>query len=185
MMSRKTTQILSLGLLVSSVVVMGIEVWSPQSSGSSSAQSSENLTAQITELENKIEALEEENSQISAEHDRLSEGYANSLTMEELEELEDIDAENTEADEETSSSETTNAGDSDSDGDVRQFTITVKDGEPSSVIADQLVYHGLIEDRFAFNDYLEDNDLASKVRPGNYVVSSDMNESELAQAIIQ
>ncbi|MDZ7835862.1 MAG: hypothetical protein U5K84_11600 [Alkalibacterium sp.] len=44
---------------------------------------------------------------------------------------------------------------------------------------------GVIEDRLAFNDYLEKNDYARKVRPGNFVVNSDMSTDELVQAIIR
>ncbi|SFC53264.1 hypothetical protein SAMN04488102_10964 [Alkalibacterium subtropicum] len=175
-MSKKTSRILSLGLLVSSMVVMGLEVWSPGVLTTSQTQSSEVLVDQIAELENKVEELEAENSRIKDEHDRLTEGYANSLTLSDVEVIEEGEQGNTES--------VTTSSDEDSEK-ARQFTVTVKEGEPSSVVADQLQYLGIIDDRYAFNDYLEENDLAKKVRPGNYVVTSDMNTDELVQAIIR
>lgn len=177
-MSRKTSQILSAGLLLSSMVLMGLEI-------GSQAQSSETLVETITELETKIEELEEENSRIAGEHDRLSEGYANALDLDDVEATDsDSGDEDSEASVETSSEEVAEEETEDTD-EAEAFTVTVKEGEPSSVVADQLEYLGLIDDRYAFSDYLETNDLAKKVRPGNYVVTSDMNEAELARAVIK
>jgi len=178
-MTRKTTQVLSVGLLLSSFVIMGLEI-------GSQAQSSETLNETISELETKIDELEEENSRIAGEHDRLSEGYANAF---ELDDVEATDADSEDEDSATSaeaSSEEEDEETAESDSNESEsFTVTIKEGEPSSVVADQLEYLGLIEDRYAFSDYLETNDLANKVRPGNYVVTSDMTEAELAQAIIK
>ncbi|GEK89287.1 endolytic transglycosylase MltG [Alkalibacterium putridalgicola] len=168
-MSRKTSQILSVGLLLSSMVVMGLEI-------GSKTQSSEASVETIAELENKIDELEEENNRIKDEHDRLTEGYANSLTLSDVEVFEEDDLESTEAVTTSSDEEAKKA---------RQFTVTVKEGEPSSVVAEQLEYLGVIEDRYAFSDYLETNGLAKKIRPGNYVVTSNMTTDELAQAILK
>jgi len=177
-MTRKTTQVLSAGLLLSSFVIMGLEI-------GSQAQSSETLNETISELETKIDELEEENSRIAGEHDRLSEGYANAFELDDVEATDaDSEDEDSATSAEASSEEDEETAESDSN-ESESFTVTIKEGEPSSVVADQLEYLGLIDDRYAFSDYLETNDLANKVRPGNYVVTSDMTEAELAQAIIK
>lgn len=182
-MTRKTSRILALGLLTSSVVVMGLEIWSPVELKDTYAKSSDSLTENVIELEDRIVELESENARLNDEIDRLSEGYTNALSLSDIETSEmSISETNTDQSDETAEAED---GTNDSEEEtVQEYTVTVRDGEPSSVVAQQLENFGVIEDRHAFNDYLETNDLAKKVRPGNYVVHSDMDEAALAEAII-
>lgn len=181
-MSKKTSRILSIGLLVSSMVVMGLEIWSPSFLRTSQTESPESLVENITELENKILDLEEENRSISQELDRLTEGYSNRLTLSDVEET---DEENDESDADEESVSTSGDEEAEVEENIQEFTLTVKEGEPSSVLAEQLEYLGVIENRHDFNEFLESNDLAKKVRPGNYVVTSDMTTDELAQAVLR
>lgn len=177
-MSKKTSRILALGLLMSSMVVMGLDVWSKEQFNSAQSTSPDALVENVAELENKIEDLESENVRLSDEVNRLSQGYANTLTISDV-------VENANEDEDGETVTTSNQQDEDEEDDSEKYTVTVRDGEPSSVVAEQLESLGVIEDRYDFNDYLEKNDLAKKVRPGNYVVSTGMNNEELAQAIIR
>lgn len=189
-MSRKTSRVLAMGLLTSSIVVMALGVWSPKQLQSTQAQSSNALVDTVTELEEKTVILEQENTRLSEEVDRLSEGYSNNLSLDDFEdedeptskseeeESEDVDSNQTDSVEGSESTESVEEK-------ISEYTVTVKEGEPSSVVAEQLESLGLIEDRHAFNAFLEKYDYAKKVRPGNYVVSTDMNNTEMALALVQ
>lgn len=182
-MSRKTSQILASGLLAASMIVMGLELWSPSRIQSTQAHSSDSLIENVSLLEDKVNELEQENRRLNDEIERLSEGYSNGVSLSDFEDEEaekDVDEEKKDDETQTENTESDVQEDP-----VREFTVTVKEGEPSSVVAEQLEELGVIEDRHAFNTFLEKNDYAKKVRPGNYVVTSEMNENELAQAIVR
>ncbi|WP_423189207.1 hypothetical protein ACO1PF_11540 [Alkalibacterium sp. f15] len=177
-MSRKTSRILALGLLTASIMVMGMDLAAPSQIKATQAESSESLLETVLELENKIDELEAENVRLNDGLNRLSEGYSETLALSDLEENPESDSDNgADGEEDTEKTAT--------EEDVREFTITVREDEPSSVVAEQLAYFGIIDDRYAFNDFLENNDYAKKVRPGNYVVNSKMTDTELAQAIVR
>ncbi|WP_146923013.1 endolytic transglycosylase MltG [Alkalibacterium kapii] len=174
-MKKKTIQILCLGLLLSGVIFLGMIRLFPTQPDLTSVQSSESLVEQVNILKEKTQKLEKENDRIIDELDRLTEGYSNTLSLTKILEIKEDDQTEYDLVEVSSEKESRER---------KQFTITVKDGEPSSVIAEQLLDLGLIENRLEFNDYLQKKNLADKISPGNYVVSEGMTRDELAQAVI-
>jgi len=109
---------------------------------------------------------------------------------------ESTDLENEEADTEESEEAESDESDQENEADeveendeepqdVTEYTVVIREGEPSSVIASQLQAHGLIEDVHAFNKHLEDNNLFRRIRPGQYTVRSDMNRDQLVEAVIR
>ncbi|OJF90938.1 hypothetical protein [Alkalibacterium sp. 20] len=147
-MSRKTSRIMAMGLLTASIVVMGMDLAAPSQINSTQAEASDSLLETVLELENKIDELEATNVRLTDEVDRLSEGYSETLALSDLEENPESDSDNGEDDEEDTEKAVTEEA-------VREFAITVREDEPSSVVAEQLAYFGVIDDRHTFNDFLK------------------------------
>ncbi|MFO8069520.1 MAG: hypothetical protein R6U02_06055 [Alkalibacterium sp.] len=177
-MSRKTSRILALGILAASMMVMGIDLAAPSQIRTTQAEASDSLIETVSELETRIDELEAENGQLKDGLDRLSEGYSGTLTLSDIEDNQESDSDNGTDGEEDAENKVT-------EDEVQEFTVTVREGEPSSVVAEQLEDLGIIDDPYAFNDFLEKNGYAKNVRPGNYVVTTKMNNTELAQAIVR
>lgn len=186
-MSRKTSRIVAVSLLASSIIVMGLGGLDSDQSLSAQENGSSSFAETVSKLEEKVSDLESENSRLQDEVTRLSEGFSNNLAGSDFEDenltASESDGED-ELDEEENESEATETVEG-TEEKVREYTITVKDGEPSSVVAEQLETLGLIEDRYAFNDFLENYGYAKRVRPGNYVVTADMNTTEMALALMR
>ncbi len=66
----------------------------------------------------------------------------------------------------------------------KKITVTINDGDPSSVASQQLQEQGLIEDAFDFDGFLEDNGYAALIRPGSYEVSSEMDYEQMANVLM-
>lgn len=64
------------------------------------------------------------------------------------------------------------------------LTIVVNEGDPSSVVADQLAAEGFIDNALEFDTYLENQDVATKIRPGSYDVTSDMDFDQMIAVLV-
>lgn len=68
---------------------------------------------------------------------------------------------------------------------VIKSTIVIRQGDPSDNATQQLKNAGIIKDSAEFNDYLEKNDYAKRLRPGSHVVTSEMDFEDLAYTLMQ
>lgn len=183
-MTKKNIRLLASGFFISGLLLTAFQTYNDSSAQSSGTEDLELLESNHRVLEEKAVQLELENEQLRKEYDKLvALQNDDSSTFQETEDF----SESTEDEEADDSVESDSTDESDSDSDsatVEEYTIVISEGEPSSVIASQLVRYGLVDDFFEFNDYLEDNDLIRRVRPGEFTVSSDMNLTEIVEAII-
>lgn len=188
-MSKKNIRMLATGFLFSAVLLLVFQFAGQGQAVSSSSEDVEELQDEIRYLEEVATALELENEQLAAELEEM-----NSSMDYQSEESADIENEesDTEESEEAESDESDQENEADDveeneeePQDITEYTVVIREGEPSSVIASQLHAHGLIEDVHAFNKHLEDNNLFRRIRPGQYTVHSDMNRDQLVEAVIR
>lgn len=187
-MSKKNIRMLATGFLFSAVLLLVLQFAGQGQSVSSSSEDVEELQSEVRYLEEVATSLELENEQLVAELEEI-----NSLSDDQTEGAEDLETEEAdteetdEAEEDAESDQTSEDGDLEEEEEpaVTEYTVVIREGEPSSVIASQLQAHGLIEDVHAFNKHLEDNNLFRRIRPGQYTVRSDMNRDQLVEAVIR
>lgn len=195
-MSKKNIRLLALGFFMSGLLLVSLQALPFNGDKSNNEHTAEALESEVHFLEEKLVALELENEEliatlesvevVSAEEEATTEGGENE---EDNEESNDEDKEETETESDASQTEEeteepVDAEEEEAEETVKTYTVVVKEGQPSSVIANQLEEFGLIEDRHAFNSYLEESDYYKRVRAGSYKVTSDMNRDELVQAVI-
>lgn len=179
-MSKKNIRLLALGFLLSALLLITLNGLFQAESKASDDQESDDLQKEIHYLEEKVVSLELENEELLNQINSTELAvHSDEAEMEESQELEEETEEETTEDEleEDAEEETEESA-------VTTYTVVIQENEPSSVIADQLVDFGLIEDRHAFNTYLEDSGAYLRVRAGSYTISADMNREEIVQAII-
>lgn len=184
-MTKRNIRLLASGFFISGLLLTAFQTMNGTTVESGGSESTEAVEADLRVMEEKAVQLELENEQLREEYDKLV--AMQSGEFNETEESEDF-SENQEADttEETEEMESTDeTSEEESSASATEYTIVVAEGEPSSVIASQLERHGLIDDFFEFNDYLEANDLIRRVRPGEFTVHSDMNRAQIIEAIIR
>lgn len=182
-MTKRSLRTLALGFFLSGSLVVGFRYFDDNSEGADNQE--------IEELQNEIRYLEEqlaqfEVAQATAEQDSDETTEPEEEQENEPEEESD-DSEEDSQEEEQPEQETPEESEEDSEEEaevVFSATITVGEGQPSSVAARQLQEQGIIEDRFDFDSYLENNNYAVLVRPGSYEVSSDMNYEEIANTLM-
>ncbi|WP_163103404.1 endolytic transglycosylase MltG [Peribacillus alkalitolerans] len=63
------------------------------------------------------------------------------------------------------------------------LTLTIEPGMNPETIASLLEKQGIIQDKNAFTDYLEKNNLSTKVQLGEYVLTKNMSISQIAKTI--
>lgn len=183
-MSKTALRYLSLGLLLSAIVLAGYRVFFYD------AQiSADKATTPSTELSQEEETYKEKYEQLLAETEvaKIENDYA---AAEESTAPEAESAESTESSEDTEDAEDTEneADDSNSEEDASNepitTTVVINEGEPSSIAATQLQNQGIIESANEFNDYLEENNFTTLVRPGSFTVNSDMSFQEIADVLM-
>lgn len=172
MFNKKNLQTLALGFFLSgSLVAAFLFIEGDRSSGNASGdQEVEALEQEVTNLEDEIARLEvaqAEDSQEVEEQTSDTEEETNDNAGDE--EQEDQNEEEQEPEEE--------------ENEVTEATITVEEGQPSSVATQQLVDAEIIDDQREFELFLDDNDYAVLIRPGTYEVNSDMSFDDLAAAL--
>ncbi|KIQ95591.1 hypothetical protein LH47_00226 [Anoxybacillus thermarum] len=63
------------------------------------------------------------------------------------------------------------------------YTLTIAKGESSRDIAERLQQAHIIDDAQSFLTYLDAHELTRAVRPGTYVITSDMSYEQIARKI--
>lgn len=186
-MTKRNIRLLATGFLMSGLLLTAFQSVNGPTAESTESKTIETLEDDMRVLEEKAVQLELENEQLRAEYDNLISMNDTELADGQVEEENADETDTTEADTTETAEESENSSDTEEDewSSVTEYTIIINEGEPSSVIASQLETYGLIDDFFEFNDYLEDNDLIRRVRPGEFAVTSDMNRDQLIEAIIR
>ncbi|GAA0369622.1 hypothetical protein GCM10008932_21580 [Alkalibacterium iburiense] len=172
-MSKKNIRLLALGFLLSSLLIVTLNGLFQTESEASDRDQVDELQNEIHFLEEKVVSLELDNERLLGQVDSTS----TALNSPE-EEAESQEEDSQEMEEETE------AEDEEETPSATTYTVVIEENEPSSVIADQLLTFGLIEDRHAFNEYLEESGAYLRVRAGSYTITSEMNRDEIVQAII-
>ncbi|SEK65925.1 hypothetical protein SAMN04488700_2023 [Carnobacterium iners] len=67
---------------------------------------------------------------------------------------------------------------------VTKATIVVNDGDPGSIAVEQVKNQGIIKDSTEFENFLEQNDYISFIRPGSYELTSEMNYEQIANVLM-
>lgn len=167
-MNKPALRYLALGFLVSAIVLAGYRLFF--------------YDAQIMASEEKPA----EETSLSKEESSYKEKYENLLAETEVANLEKEAAtsESEVVTEEAMSEPAEDAESESSEPSVKEMTVVINDGDPSSIASQQLKEQGLIEDALDFDGFLEDNDYASLIRPGSYEVSSDMDYEQLAKVLM-
>lgn len=167
-MNKPALRYLALGFLVSAIVLAGYRLLFYE--------------VQITASEEN--SIEE--TTLNEEETSYKDMYENLLAETEVANLENEAATSeTEVVNEEAQSEPAQDAESDSsEPSVKEVTVVINDGDPSSIASQQLKEQGLIEDALDFDGFLEDNDYASLIRPGSYEVSSDMDYEQLAKVLM-
>ena len=177
-MSKKNIRILAIGFFVSGLILLMSAILMPNSpTASGQTEKVKDLESDITYLEEKIAQLELEQP-VAAEQPSEKEETAESEENSEKNETEEAAEEESQATEEDQTEEQAD------EEAVITATITINEGEPSSVAAGQLEANNILEDSMDFDDFLEENDYAPYVRPGNYDISSDMSYEQIAQTLM-
>ncbi|WP_208560129.1 hypothetical protein [Marinilactibacillus kalidii] len=179
-MSKKNIRILALGFFLSGLILV-LSILIVPTNSEADAQNQEEvktLKSEVSYLQNQIAEMEvaQADTQEAAAPDEKSEEEPEATNEDAEDENEEESEENPEEDAEQPSD--------DEEEPVISTTVTIGDGQPSSVATTQLMEQNIIEDRFDFDKFLEDKDYAPLVRPGTYEINSNMNYEEIAQALM-
>lgn len=161
-MNKNGLRYLSMGFLFSALLLGGFQMIDQSNAYEELAHEEETHAEEnnsLAEVDSTVEEAPEEDS--ASEEAKIDSTQENDATEE------DSSEESTEVEEP-----------------VETVTITVGDGQPSSVATTQLENHGVIEDAFEFDQYLEDNDYARKIRPGNYEVTTNMDFEQIVNVLL-
>ncbi|AGY81840.1 MULTISPECIES: hypothetical protein [Carnobacterium] len=168
-MSKPALRYLSLGFLVSAIVLAGYRLFlydAPAVASKGEETQEVVLTKEEASYKDKYEALLAETEVANLEKE--------STTSE------------SEVVEEEATSESAESAESEvEEPSEKKITVVINDGDPSSVASQQLAEQGLIDDAFDFDKFLETNSYASLIRPGSYEVSSEMTYDELANVLME
>lgn len=168
-MSKPALRYLSLGFLVSAIVLAGYRLFlydAPAFASKDEETQEVVLTKEEASYKDKYEAL-------------LAETEVANL------EKESTTSESEVVEEEATSESAESAESKVEEPSEKKITVVINDGDPSSVASQQLAEQGLIDDAFDFDKFLETNSYASLIRPGSYEVSSEMTYDELANVLME
>lgn len=181
-MSKKNVRILALGFFISGLLLALFYFVFPTPSSASTQNNNEvdELKLEVSYLQSKIAEMEVAQIEEPVAEVEASEEQPEENTEENNEESE----ENSDNEETEDATEEENQEEEVEENPVVTSTVTIGDGQPSSVAASQLLDQNIIEDRFEFDSFLEDNNYAPLVRPGSYEIRSDMSYEEIAQALM-
>lgn len=158
-MSKPALRFLSLGFLISAIVLTGYRffLYEPQ------------LTAKDPVSIETTEPSKEELSYKKKYEELLAETEVTELTKENS----------------ASSDSTTDAKSDESvEPDIIEATIVISDGDPSSIPVQQLKNQGIITNSTEFETFLDENNYITLLRPGTYEVSNNMTFQEIADILM-
>ncbi|MBM6614229.1 hypothetical protein JTF06_04925 [Desemzia sp. RIT804] len=171
-MSKPALRFLSLGFLVSALILASYRSFFYESQSADATDASTELTQEDETYKAKYESLLAETELAKMESEYAVDEQDSETTDEEAtEESSENDAEESSSTEEETSSEATTA------------TIIINNGDPSSIAARQLQEQGIIEDSAEFDNFLEDNNLSNLIRPGTFTIESGMSFQEIADIL--
>lgn len=170
-MSKPALRFLSLGFLVSALILAGYRSFFYEPQSAVATDTSTELTQEDETYKGKYENLLAETELAKMESENAIDEQDTASTEEATEESSESEAEETSTSEEDSSSQATTA------------TIVINEGDPSSLAARQLQDQGIIEDSVEFDNFLEDNSLSNLVRPGTFTIESGMSFQEIADIL--
>lgn len=159
-MSKPALRYLALGFLLSAIVLAGYRsfLYDPQ------------LTSKETEV---VETKKPDKEELT-----YKEKYEVLLAETEVAELTKENPENKD-----SSIETKPEEDSEEFRETKA-TIVVNNGDPGSVAVQQIKNQGIIKDSTEFQNFLEENNYISLIRPGTYELSSEMDFQKIANILM-
>ncbi|SFH72964.1 hypothetical protein [Pisciglobus halotolerans] len=163
-MSKPALRYLSLGFLLSAVILLGFSFFNEPAADKGKTSGSQELSKDEQSYKSMYESL-------------LAETEEEKLDKEKTDSAESKDAEQEstkEADKETSSEK-----------EIIKGTVVINKGDPSSTAVKQLVELGIIEQPSDFNDFLEEKNYTSSIRPGSHPVDSKMSFEEIAQSLMK
>lgn len=170
-MSKPALRFLSLGFLVSALILAGYRSFFYEPQSAVATDSSSELTQEDETYQTKYENLLAETELAKMESEQAGNEQDAESTEEAPEESSESVAEESSTSEEETSSQATTA------------TVIINDGDPSSTAARQLQEQGIIEDSAEFDNFLEDNSLANLIRPGTFTIESGMSFQEIADVL--
>lgn len=166
--NKLTLRYLALGFFASAVLLSGYGlIASPDSTPEQQAQEeSVPDTSVSSDSSDMVDLTENSSSEKVEETEEVEEDSSAEADTSQSEETE----------EETDTSEETT--------DTLSAVIVIEEGDPSSVASSQLQNQGIIESATEFNDFLEENNYITLLRPGSYEVNSDMTFQEIAEILM-
>ncbi len=184
---RQPLRFFSIGLLVASILLYGYYFFFVSSKVTETELETDELIAQI----------EEKGYRVISEDDYLS--FTFLKQQEEEKEAQTDQNDKNEADEDTDNGETEKTDkedvkekelkkqdekkEEDKEKEVKKHTFTTDENVVSQKVADVLLDNGIIDDKQAFQKYLDDNNYSSYIQIGTFTVSSDMSFKEIAEII--
>lgn len=188
-MTKKSLRMLALGFFLSGALVASLRYYSGEPLSDTNDEVEE-LQQEVASLEAQLAQFEVAQATAEQEQNEEEQAEEDPEDQEESNDEEESESEEDNGDSEEDSSddpEESDEGEEDAEEEsveIISATITIGEGQPSSVAAQQLQEQGIIEDRFDFDEYLENNDFAVLVRPGSYEVSSDMDYEQIANTLM-
>ena len=171
-MSKPALRFLSLGFLVSALILAGYRSFFYESQPVDVTDASTELTQEDETYKDKYESLLAETELAKMESEYAEDGQGTESTDEAAaEESSESETEEADSSTEESSSEAVTA------------TVVINNGDPSSIAARQLQDQGIIENSADFDNFLEENNLSNLIRPGTFTIESGMSFQEIADIL--
>src|SRR5690625_2956319 len=181
---RQPLRFFAVGLLVASILLYGYYFFFVSSNVEETEMETDELIAQVEDEGYRVISEDEYLSYTflkqQEEEEKKDDEKDKKETEKDKSKEEDKDKEKDDKKEENEKEEDEQE---DNNNEVKEHTFTTSDNVVSQDVADELIDNGIIDDRQAFLDYLNDNDYSSYVQIGTFTVSSDMSFKELAEII--
>src|SRR5690625_1658818 len=176
---KRTIRAFSLGLFVAGIMMVVTFLFSGDNAASKK-------NAEDLPLDEMIEVMKNEGYRVVTEEEYITLSLADGNEQESQAEKDNNEEESSEkeSDESSDGKDKEDKNDEEEEKDsVKEYTLHIKDGMPSSDIGNLLEENDIIEDSSKFNKYLEDEGYHKGVQLGKFKVKSDMSFKELAKAI--
>ncbi|RFU64289.1 hypothetical protein D0469_18985 [Peribacillus saganii] len=183
-MNRSSLRAFSAGIILSVACLAGVSYFSPADTEPSVTEAKELLAEQGYTVSKK----ESQNDETVNTLDSSASIPKEKVTQEEKKK--NAQAAQPDAKKSVNSTEDNTANTNTNDKDkpaaeksAETYTLTIKSGMTSDKIADILVSREILENRKAFEKYMKDNNLQSKIQVGEFVVTSNMSVEQMVNTI--
>ncbi|AZP05256.1 hypothetical protein [Jeotgalibaca ciconiae] len=174
-MTKDRLRFLALGFFFSALLLSAYNLFASPVAAQKEG-SEETDTSNMVDYQNKYEELLVEHELLKKE---MQSKHSETTLSEESSDNEELESVNEETESTTSESE---AAEDDLQSD-NQIVFLIHEGQPSSVVLQNLVEAGLIDSVEDAENYLQDNDLTSKLQYGSYDLSKDMTQEQILDTI--